>query len=61
MTHEINLNNHKNVEENEKSITFKASKNDKEEEESENEVKSHSREESSSLKNNKKAMVATWS
>ena len=37
MTHEIKLNNHQRVEENEKSIEFKASTNDDEEEESENE------------------------
>ena len=34
MTYEINLNNHKKVEENKKSITFMASTNDDEDEES---------------------------
>ena len=37
MTHEIKLNNHQRVEENEKSIAFKASTNDEDNEESENE------------------------
>ena len=37
MTHEIKLNNHKKVEENDKSIAFKTSTNDDEDEESENE------------------------
>ena len=37
MTHEIELNSHQRVKENEKSITFKASTNDDENEESENE------------------------
>ena len=35
MTYEINLNNHKKVEENKKNITFMASTNDDEDEESE--------------------------
>ncbi|KAL6346259.1 hypothetical protein AAG906_033055 [Vitis piasezkii] len=37
MTYEINLNNHKKIEENKKSIAFMASKNDDEEEDSESE------------------------
>ena len=37
MTHEINLNNYKKVEENKKIIAFKASTNDDDEEESESE------------------------
>ena len=45
MTHEIKLNNHQRVEENKKSIAFKASKNDDEEEESESESDEDSMEE----------------
>ena len=45
MTYEINLNNHKKVEENKKSIAFMASKNDDEEEESESESDEDSMEE----------------
>ena len=37
MTHKIKLNNHQRIEENKKSIAFKASTNDDEEEESESE------------------------
>ena len=45
MTHEINLNNHQRVEENKKSISFKASTNDNEEEESESKSDEDSMEE----------------
>ena len=45
MTYEINLNNHKKIEENKKSIAFMASINDDEEEESESESDEDSMEE----------------